>query len=490
MKKAFLQFIIISTLALCASAQAQNVLTLEACLNTAFDKSYTARSAREQLRSSEAIAGAARRALFSTVDLSFDFPSYSRSLQAQFNSNTKRYDYYPLENTQFTGRLDISQPIIWTNSSITLSGIMYRQDQSETGTEGSFTRTFYTNLAMVLKQPLFVPNTQRISLRKAEIDYEESRSDYRRMLLDLQYTVTDGFYRLYSAQEQMKIQSDRVAQQEESFATAQRKYRSGLIAEVEAMQFDVDLAAARNDLLTAENDFVSRSNSFKTLIGIPLTDSLRLTLTDTSFRAVAIDLPKAVAEAKKTRVDLQRAKNNVERSQLSLDQVEGQRTIRGDVTLSYGLSKDDAAFNTLYNKLRDTRSATFTLTVPVFDWGKHSLDIESAEANLRSSQLTLENTEITIEQEITDLVRRINSSARRVSVMYQSRLVAEKANEINTKRFEVGTIGALELSQAQSRLLQARLGALDALIDYNIALADIKRRTSWDFVVDKPVEFQ
>ncbi len=471
------------------TAGAQRLLTLEECFSIAMERSYTARSAREQLHASEAVAQAARRALYSTVDLNFDFPSYNRSLQAQFNPATGRYDYFPLEITQYRGSLDINQPLIWTNSTITVSGLIYRQDQSLTGTDGSFTRNFYTNLAIVLKQPLFVPNTQRIALRQAEIDYDESLADYRRMLLDMQYSVTEGFYRLYSSQEQMTIQTDRVTQQQESFTTAQRKFRSGLIAEVEAMQFEVDLAAAQNDMFSAENDVVSRANAFKTLIGVPLADSIRLVLTDTAFRAVAIDRELAISEARKTRVDLQRARNNVERSELSLDLVKSRRQIRGDVTLSYGLTKDDPVFDNLFIKPRDTRSATFTLTVPVFDWGRHSLDVESAEARLRNSQLTLENAEITIEQEITDLVRRIGSAARRVGVMYQSRLVAEKATDINTRRFEVGTIGALELSQAQSRLLQARLGALEALIDYNISLADLKRRTSWDWVKDRPVEF-
>jgi outer membrane protein TolC len=165
-----------------------------------------------------------------------------------------------------------------------------------------------------------------------------------------------------------------------------------------------------------------------------------------------------------------------------LDETESSRTIRGDLTLSYGLNNRDEELRSLYLHPLQARGAVVTVTVPVFDWGRHARDVDAAEAQLRSAEMTAEHSELSIEQEITDLSRRIQSSAARVAVMFKSRLVAEKANDINTRRYEVGTIGSLELSQSQTRLLQARLGALEALIDYNIGVADLTRRTSFDFV--------
>ncbi|MCZ7555881.1 MAG: TolC family protein [Bacteroidia bacterium] len=466
---------------LACSAMAQTTLTLEAALRQAFDQSVSARTAREELRASEAAAEAARRALYSTVDLSVDVPSYSRTLNAQYNIETRRYEFFPMEMLQWTGRLDVSQPIIWTNSTITLSGLLYRQDQKDDSPGGSFYRDFYTDLAVQLRQPLFVPNSQRIALRRARINYEEALADYLRSTLELRYMVTERFYQLYAAQERVMIQEDRVRQETESFTTGQRKYRAGLIAEVEALQFEVDQAAAQNDLLSAYNRLAAQANSFKQLIGVPLEDSLHLLLSDTTITTVYVDEAEAIGMAKRTRVDLQRAHNNVERGELSLDEIEGQRSIRGDLFLSYGLNNNDQRLSTLYNDLRDTRRATFTITLPIFDWGKHSRDVEAAEARLRIARLASEDLETTIEREIKELLAGIASSARRAEVLKQSRLLAEIANDISTKRYEVGTIGSTELAQARTRLLQARLSALEAIIDYNIALADLARRTGYDF---------
>ncbi|MAT38638.1 MAG: hypothetical protein CL946_03435 [Ectothiorhodospiraceae bacterium] len=471
-----------------SGAWAQRVLTLEESIEIALDQSFEAKIAAAQLKSSEAAAEAARRSLYSTVDLSFDVPDYQRSLAAEFNPVTGRTEFYPLENLSWSGRLDIDQPLIWTNSTLTLSSSLYREDQSGESLEGGFFRQFFTNFSVIFRQPLFVPNTLGIALERAKIDYEEALAEYKRATLDLIYTVTERFYRLYSSQQTLAIQAERVRQQDAAYTTAQRKYNSGLIAEVDAMQFEVDLAAAKNDLLSSQNAVLSQANGFKLLLGLPLSSEIELVLEDTTFTTFAIDTEQAIGEAKRTRVDLQRARNNITRNKLTLEEVEAQRSIRGDLTLSYGFSNNEEAFERLYVDVRDTRGAMFTVSVPVFDWGKHAQEVQGAKARLQSAELSAQRTELVIEQEITDLVRRIESAEQRVEVLFRSQIVAQKAFEINTKRFESGTIGSLELAQSQARLLQAKLSALEALIDYNVAVADLTRKTAYDFKNDAPIE--
>ena len=466
---------------LAVEARAQHVLTLDDALRIALDRSIGARRAREQLRASEASAEAARRSLYSTVDITLDAPAYSRTLLPQFNTETGRTEFFPLERLQWSSRLDINQPLIWTNSTLTLSGMLYRQDQKDDRPGGAFYRDYYTDLAVQLRQPLFVPNAQRMALRRARMDYEEALSEYQRATLDLRFDVTQRFYQLYAAQERSIIQEDRVRQEEESFTVGKRKYRAGLIAEVEALQFEVDLAAARNDLFSAQNALRAQANSFKHRIGLPLADSLRLLLSDTTVTAVMIDAVEALALARWTRTDVQRALNDIERGEMALDETRGSRRIRGDLLLSYGLNNNDEQFASLYNELRDTRRATLTVSIPVFDWGRHAQEVEAAEARLRSAQLTAEDLDMTVEREIGELIDRIASASRRADILLQSRVIAEIANDISTKRYEVGTIGSTELAQARARLLQARLGALEAVIDYHIALADLTRWTGMNF---------
>ena len=48
--------------------------------------------------------------------------------------------------------------------------------------------------------------------------------------------------------------------------------------------------------------------------------------------------------------------------------------------------------------------------------------------------------------------------------------------------------GGTGFAQAQQRLTSAKLTALNALIDYQLGVADLKRQTHWDFDRNAPVE--
>ncbi len=74
----------------------------------------------------------------------------------------------------------------------------------------------------------------------------------------------------------MEITAEKVKQTEISYETALNKFKAGLIAEVEALQLEVDLATAKNELLNSTNNFDEEKNNFKLLIGIPLSNDFEI----------------------------------------------------------------------------------------------------------------------------------------------------------------------------------------------------------------------
>ena len=92
-----------------------------------------------------------------------------------------------------------------------------------------------------------------------------------------------------------------------------------------------------------------------------------------------------------------------------------------------------------------------------------------------------------IKQEIIDLLSRIRLAESRIRVLEKSVAVAQKGYDISLERFRSGTINRNDLAQAQQRLTTAKVNNLTALIDYQIGLADLKRRTLFDFEKGEPV---
>ncbi len=456
------------------SGYSQKVLTLEDALSVALNESYAIKSAEYTLINSQKNLEATKLGLMSTLNFEFDIPRYSRTLSSQFNPTTGSEQFFDVGFTTVEGRVIISQPIIFTNGNFSVTGSVFGRDQFSalSGT----TRDYFSNLAFRLRQPLFTFNTQKANLERAEINLEKSKRNFTRSEADIIYNVTSGFYQLYQSMKNLEITEEKVKQTNASYETAMNKFRAGLIAEVEALQLEVDLASSKNELLDAKRRYDELKNNFKLLIGLPLIEDIEVS-TELDFVQVSIDMDAAVNYALKNRPEIINAEFDIRLSELALDETDARKRIRADFTGNYGINKTDTELSRIFSEFAENRSVVFTLSVPIIDWGRNRREVEAAQANLQLNTLSYQNQQELIENEIISVVRRIQSIQARVEVLSKSVEVAERSYEISVERFDIGNITSFDLTQMQLRLTDAKINNLNALVDYKIALADLIRRT-------------
>ena len=91
-------------------------------------------------------------------------------------------------------------------------------------------------------QAFYSYNRLQSDLRTAELSYEISQKQLARAKLNINYEVSAGFYGLIAVLEREKIAKQTLQAQIETTELAQNKYNAGVIAEVEALQMEIDLA--------------------------------------------------------------------------------------------------------------------------------------------------------------------------------------------------------------------------------------------------------
>ena len=470
---------------------AQRILTLDDALSIALSKSYAIKSAGYSLESSQKTLEALQRGLLSSVNLQFDLPNYSQTLSNQFNTQTGTEQFYKLGYTTLEGRIFFNQPIIFSNGTFSLVGSLWKRNQFTAQVEPI---DYYSNLSLRLSQPLFTFNSQKASLTRAEINLEKSERNYTKASKDIVYNVTSSFYRLFQAKKNAEIAEEKVKQSEVSYNTAMNKYKAGLIAEVEAMQLEVDLASSKNDLLSAQQNYNETKNDFKILIGLGLDENIDVSAS-LEYKPVDIDENTAVALALKNNTDLHNMDADIQLSDMNINEVDSKGNISGLLSANFGVNKVDKNFEEIFHDFSEDRSVVFTLNVPVFDWGKNRKEEafrKERKAYTKSyicrrrkqTTLSYENQKEVVKNNIIALVNKIKSAQARVEVLSKSVDLAQKSYDITLKRFEAGTITSFDLSQMQLRLTDAKTSSLNALIDYKISLADLARRTFHDFEKD------
>lgn len=471
--KIFFKIILVSALFI-TQVNAQKILTLKDAISIALKESYGIKSAEYSLQSSRKSLEAVKLGLRTSINMQFDLPKYSRTLSSQFNPNTGSEEFFEVGYTTLQGQLFFTQPIALTNGTFSLVGSMWKRNQFSAQAEIPI--DYYSNLSLRLQQPLFTFNSLSAEITRSEINLESAQRNYTKAEKDVIYNVTVGFYKFYQAKKNVEINREREKQNETQYNTALNKFKAGLVAEVEALQLEVDLATSKNELLDAESRYEDAKNNFKVLIGIALDDNIDVSA-NLDFVPVTIDESEAISDALNNRAELKNAESAIQLKNLDVDEVNSKGNINAMLTASYGINKNDNSFGNIFRDFAEDRNVVFSLFVPILDWGKNNRLVESAEAQLDQAKLDYTNQGKLIKQEIISLVNRIKAAKARVEVLSRSVALAQKSYDISLSRFESGNITSFDLSQMQLRLTDAKTNSLNALIDYKLAVADLERKT-------------
>ena len=470
-------------------------LTLEDAIALALDKSFRARHLSLELRDAGYVLDAAKRRTRARVNLSLRAPDYDESVQAVRVPNRLPI-YNKIGLLQWYGAISVAKPIPITAGELTI-GSNFRQLRESVFQEqldlADRSKRFFSTLSVRFRQPLFVPNQLRLNLERAHLQLENHRRIFTSAQLDIIYNITQAFYDFYSAQRSLEIAREALVQKEHSFDLARKKYEAGLIPEVEALQMEVALSRSRNQLLQDEGRMARSSDQFKLALGLSLDDSVSVR-PDLNLTTFEIDENRAISHGLLHSASLRQREIGRRLAEINLRETRAAGSVRGEFSASYertgftnALPEDtstsdlfDASWNDLQRRPRNL-GMQFTLTVPVWDSGLNRSRVLSAQTQLDRHLIELEAERGQVAAKIRSAIARIREARDRLDVLRQSEAVALRSYEIDRSRFENGNISAQDLTRTWDDLTQSRQAYLAAYIQYRLAVADLTRRTHFDF---------
>ena len=493
MKKLLLPVIVLFFSLNAAKAETYN-LDLAKSIEIAKEKSYTMKNLVQDFKIAEYNLKSATSRFRTHIDLNFVAPEYTETIRT-FEDSTG-ITFYPVKQLQYQTNLIINQPLPTDGNIYIRSGLANYDDYF------SNYRSSYLSTRLGLTQPidaLYGYNSIKSSLKQAELAYERSSKQLKREELNLAYDVSSAFYNLLSVQKSEEIARLDLDRQKEAFTIAKNKYEAGLIREVDALQMEVDLAEAQNNYDMAIVSLNSAMNAFKHTIGIELTDEV-IVSSKFDYEVVIVDSDKAVQLAMANRLEIREQEIQIELNKMSVKQQKAQGMIRGNLNAYYekvGVSQNDINTNIQTTIQRSYQNfldrpqnfgVGFTISVPLLDWGENRALVRAAESRLKQNVLRKEEVQRNIEREVRNLVDDLNSSLKRLQLLEKNVKVAEKSFEITRQRFSDGYIDSQALALERNRLNNAYNSHLRAYINYQLKLADIMRKTFYDFQKNQEIK--
>jgi outer membrane protein TolC len=389
------------------------------------------------------------------------------------------------------------RPEISFGGDLSLSEICIGKPEYYSGSDKSKLQTdqFYSYVGLSLNQPVFTKNKLRENLREAEYRFQRSEHYYTRAQMDIVYLVTQEFYLLYRNRKQVEIAMEKLRNSEESFRIAKLKSKGGRIAQGDEMSAEVSVAQNKAAYLKAINQLQNEEDKFKQLAGIDLDRKIGV-VTNLEYKILIIDEQKAIDEALKNRLEIKETEMDINLQQIEVDRARREREFKGYIsayydvtgisTLGSGTTAElaQSSFDDISNR-PPNRGVALTLTFPIFDWGRGASKVKEARLRLQSRELYKEDQEITIRREVREIIRSVIESSEQLEIHRQNLNLARQSFYISQIRFENGDISNQELTMEQERLATIQLEYLDAFINYQLAVNDLKRKTMWDFENDK-----
>ena len=477
-------------------AQARTLdLTLDDAISLALDDGYRARHLRLDLQGAGFEMDAAKRSTRARVNLTLQAPDYVENVQAIRVPNRLPV-YNKIGMLQWFGAVSISQPFLMTDGELTF-GSNFRQLRESVFQEqldlSDRSKRFFNTLDVRFRQPLFAPNQLKLNLERARLRLENQQRVFASTQLDIVYDITQAFYEFYSAQRRLEIAREALEQQMQSFDLAQKKFEAGLIPEVEALQMEVALSRSRNQLLQSDGSRTRSADRLRLALGLSLDDSVTVR-PSMNLKTFEIDEDLAISHGLRHSASLRQREIGHRLAEINLRETRAAGSVRGEFSASYertgltdALPEDastcdliDASWDDLRRRPRNLGMA-FTLRVPLWDSRLNRARVSSAQTRLDQRMLDLEDERVQVVLQIRSAIARLREARDRLEVLRKSEDVALRSYEIDLARFENGDITAQDLTRTRDDLTHSRQAYLDAYIQYQLSVADLKRQTLYDF---------
>jgi outer membrane protein TolC len=459
---------------------AQTIITLEQALEIATKTSPSLQSSLFNLQRTTETLNAQRAALKSQFSLTANPLVYSNS--RLFNNQFSQW--YTNENFSTSGTFRVDQPILYTDGTISLSNQFGWQSNTSTGT--STNKSYFNNLNLSLTQPLFTYNRTKTQIKTLELNNENAMLSYAMQRLALEMSVSQYFYNVYMAQMSLTIKEEELANTTKSNGIIKNKVEAGLAAKEQLYQSQVDLATAQSSVESARVSLESAKDQFKQYVGMDIFAEISV-MTDIAVTPIDVDGKKALEHGLAARMELRQRQISVETSQLDMLAVKATNEFNGSMTLSMGLSGDNPSISNIFDKSTKSPRVSVGFNIPVFDWGQRKARIRAQDAVINTQKLSLTNQTVQIQLDIRQTVRNLTNLKNQITTALETQNNSQLTYDINLERYKNGDLTSMDLNLYQVQLSNNKMAYAQALINYKIALLNLKVQSLYDFTTNEPV---
>ncbi|MGE5479620.1 MAG: TolC family protein [Chloroflexota bacterium] len=326
-----------------------------------------------------------------------------------------------------------------------------------------------------LQQPIYMGGRLSGAREIARLNEQASRFDYSRDSAQMELDVTNAYWSVYRADENLKNITQNIEQARAHLADIRNFRGVGLATENDVLKVQVQLANAELALIDARNASEISRLGLASAMGLDVTrpvDIVRETLPEAESLP---PLSSFISQARRQRPEL-RAMELRERA--------GEEGV--NIARAGWLPQVSAAFNYNYlnpnNRIQPARpefkgtwDAGIVLNYDIWTWFTPRYQTQQAEETLEQTRLQGRQLTEAVSLEVSSNYLQASRALERITVARQAVVQAEENFRVTNERFRSGVALSSELLDAETALLVARINLTTAIADWQTSLARLSK---------------
>lgn len=482
--------------------EADLVLDLAGAVEVALDRSFAIYQLQQNHLQFAYSLESVRRSLRTNVRLtSSGLPNISQRIIPQLIGVPPELSYLRSNTMAANLQLLATQPLITDGLVYFSAGMNGNQGIQDLPNDlQSKNRSIQPFAVLGFNQPLFQYNQIKGDLRENELSFEQIRLRYTEDEVIQINRVTRDFYSLFQQQRQVEIQAENYRQAGINLATGRRQYQSARSNEVGVLTLRVEQSRSLSDLESAKTELERRRYVFNRAMGLPI-ETVVWVESALEYEPIAVDQALALERARQNRSDVRQAEIQLERDELQLRETSSFGKPDLELSASYALTGNsnlgalgygDSWADHLSTSLdADNRSPftniQMTLSLPIFDWGYNASRVQRQIAVIQEQERRIAEIEADLAVTVINSIRAVEGAMRQMEILEEQLQIAQTSYTISQQQYGRGNITLTELLRAQDDWNTTQDRHLQAMIDYEMAKADLKEITMWDWETNQPV---
>ncbi len=331
-----------------------------------------------------------------------------------------------------------------------------------------------------LRQSIYQGGKVFTALAIAKLYKEYSRAGAAEVGNDIVFNGEVLFYAAVFRQSQVAVLQKAIEAAEYNLSTIEKMRDQGMVSEFEVLRARVERNNLLPQLIAAESEVELARKRLKSFLGLDLNAPVELVErpvdSDTSLAGLP-PMERYIDSALQTRPAVQQAELLTEITRKAIRIAKADYWPHLEAVSDWGWSSQSDDF-TLKENTSTSLTAGLVVSVPIFTGFERQAAVSQAKVDFNQSRLAESQTQDRVRLEVEEAYYQVQQAKKALDIQGATIAEAQEGLNIANVRYESGVGTLLEVLSAQVALTDARNANAEALFNFRVAEARLKRATT------------